>query len=34
MYYWHNIKFNHNKHDAEQLAYGLKVLVRMIGMSD
>ena len=32
--YWQNMKFDHNKYDAEQFTYDLKVLCQMIGMSD
>ena len=32
--YWENKKFDHNKYDMEQFAYGLKVMGKMIGMSD
>ena len=32
--YWQDMKFDHNKHDVEQFAYDLKVLGKMLGMSD
>ena len=32
--YWHDMKFDHTKHDIEQFAYDLKVLGKMIEMSD
>ena len=28
--YWQNMKFDHNKHDVEQVAYDLKVLVQRV----
>ena len=29
---WHNMKFDHTKHEVEQFAYGLKVLGKILGM--
>ena len=32
--HWYNMKFDHTKHDVEQFVYDLKVLGKMICVSD
>ena len=32
--YWHCMRFDHTKHDIEQFAYDLRILGKVIGMSD
>ena len=32
--YWHSMRIDYNKHDVEQFTHDLKVLEKLIGMSD